>query len=266
MQAEVPDRILTERESTVFGGFARYYDMLYHDKDYAGECDFLEAVLGRLRRRKIEILDAGCGTGSHSVLMAKRGFSMTGIDSSAEMLTVARRKGKRLGVNVDFKRATLINFNLHRTFDACICMFAVLDYLTDDSGLGKALSSIRKHLKVGSFFVFDFWYGPAVVSIRPSQRFKLVRKRDLEVVRLADPKLIEKHNICEVSYHMFVMRRHRVLYAGDEIHTLRYFFPYEIEKFLRRANFTLIKICTFARPKEPASEETWNAVGIARAK
>src|SRR2546428_8929776 len=137
--------------------------------------------------------------------MAKRGYDVTGIDSSAEMLTVARRKGKRLGVSVDFERASLVKFNLHRTFDACICMFAVLDYLTDESDLGKALSSIRKHLKVGSLFVFDFWYGPAVVSVRPSQRFNLVGKGDLREARLAAPSLEEDKNIGNVSNYLLVM-------------------------------------------------------------
>ena len=52
--------------------------------------------------RGASILDMGCGTGRHSVALAKRGFAVTGVDLSEDMLDKARAHAKSEGVNVNF--------------------------------------------------------------------------------------------------------------------------------------------------------------------
>lgn len=69
---------------TVFGKYARFYDTLYQDKNYKKECNFLEAIFRKYSRREIRtIFDLGCGTASHDILLAKRGYNITGIDVSS---------------------------------------------------------------------------------------------------------------------------------------------------------------------------------------
>ncbi len=78
----------------LFDRIAGYYDLLHEDVDYAGECRLLERVCARfLSRPPASVLDLGCGTGSHALLLAKRGHQVTGIDASPGMLRVARAKG-----------------------------------------------------------------------------------------------------------------------------------------------------------------------------
>ena len=79
---------------TVFGcGYADQYDLLYSDKDYEAECDLLEEVFRRYGTGPVQtILDLGCGTGSHALLLARRGYQVTGVDRSQEMLAQARQK------------------------------------------------------------------------------------------------------------------------------------------------------------------------------
>src|SRR4029077_11778373 len=70
------------------------YDALYRDKDYVSECDFVEAAIRRHGsggdHRKV--LDLGCGTGGHSIELARRGYTVRGVDLSPHMLSVARAK------------------------------------------------------------------------------------------------------------------------------------------------------------------------------
>ena len=73
--------------------FARYYDRLYSKKNYEAEVAYIlkayERFRGRLPRK---ILDVGCGTGNHAMILGKRGLNVVGIDISSEMINAAKRK------------------------------------------------------------------------------------------------------------------------------------------------------------------------------
>ena len=89
-------------------GYANWYDTLYQDKDYAGECDFLESLFAHRGVPGKSILDLGCGTGNHAVLLAQRGYKVTAVDRSAAMLQTARAKADQTGVTVDFQQQEII--------------------------------------------------------------------------------------------------------------------------------------------------------------
>jgi SAM-dependent methyltransferase len=68
------------------------------------------------------ILDVGCGTGRHSIEMAKRGYAVTGIDLSSEMLARAAAAADATGVTVDWVHADATRFSLPNKYDAAICL------------------------------------------------------------------------------------------------------------------------------------------------
>jgi SAM-dependent methyltransferase len=72
--------------------------------------------------RGCTILDIGCGTGRHSIELARRGFSVTGLDFSSAMLEVASRKAAEAGVEVQWVQANATSFSLDHSFDAAICL------------------------------------------------------------------------------------------------------------------------------------------------
>ena len=77
---------------TVFGEYSDYYNLLYSDKNYANETQFLFDLLKKYAPRCETILDLGCGTGAHAALMAQRGCSVVGVDRSESMLAAARQQ------------------------------------------------------------------------------------------------------------------------------------------------------------------------------
>jgi SAM-dependent methyltransferase len=250
----------------IFKSYGKYYNIIYSDKDYERECDFLEAIF-RMHSKIMpkKILDGGCGTGGHAIPLAKRGYEVTGIDSSEEMINIAKEKANKSGVNIDFKVMDLRELKLNKKFDACILMFAVIDYLINTKDLLKALTNIRGILENGSLLVFDFWYGPAVLTILPTSRIKIIEKENLRVVRFAEPHLDTLHHICKVNYHFIVIKENIVVYEGEEEHVVRFYFPEEIKHYLEESGFQLLKLCPFLDLNAQPNEKTWNVTTIAEA-
>ncbi len=251
----------------VFGTYGEYYDILYSDKDYEQECDFLQEIFKKLATGPVKtILDAGCGTGGHSIPLAKRGYNVTGIDASQVMITKARQKAKGKSSNLTFHSLDIRDFDLEKKFDACISMFAVLNYLTETRDIQKALESIKRHLKPNSIFTFDFWNGLAVLRIMPSVRIKAMETKGRRIIRTVHPEMDTLHHICKSHYHVLVTKGDKVLAEFKETHVVRYFFPQEIAHYLDDAGFELVKLCPFLRLDGKVDENEWNVSAIARAR
>lgn len=250
----------------IFQSYGKYYDLVYTHKDYERECDFLEEIFGEYSRIKPKtILDGGCGTGGHAIPLARRGYEVTGIDQSEQMISIAKNKAMEDSIDVDFHLMDLRELELHRNFDACICMFSVMGYLTNGKDLSKALFNIREHLGDGSLLIFDFWYGPAVLSISPSPKLKKVEKDGAKIIRFAEPWLDTSAHLCEVDYYFLSIEGNLVLDEGEERHTVRFYFPEEIRQSLEKNSLQLIRLCPFLELHGQPTDRTWNVTAIARA-
>src|SRR3990172_1554551 len=75
-----------------FGGYARYYDLLYHDKDYRAETEFVEQLIRKHAPGARHIFELGCGTGIHGIMLAEKGYEVTGLDLSERMLAMAAQR------------------------------------------------------------------------------------------------------------------------------------------------------------------------------
>ena len=100
--------------------YSQYYDLLYRDKDYLGEVEYIDKLIKSLNKETKTILDLGCGTGRHAEILCDKGYIVHGVDRSKEMLEVAesRRKGKE-EINlivVCFNIAIVRKMSFHPTF------------------------------------------------------------------------------------------------------------------------------------------------------
>jgi SAM-dependent methyltransferase len=247
----------------VFGrDYAAAYDELYRDKEYLAECDLIERVFqtygqGAVRR----VLDLGCGTGGHAVLLARRGFEVVGVDRSPDMLERARAQGSP----ARFELGDISDLDLGETFDAALMMFAVLGYQVGNSDVQAALATARRHLRPNGLFFGDFWYGPAVLAQRPSERVKVLDTTEGQVIRVATGDLDARHDLCIVRYHVWRITEGRVSAEVREQHPMRYFFEPELELFLNSAGFELLRCGAFPSIDDEPTEQTWNVAVVARA-
>jgi SAM-dependent methyltransferase len=247
----------------VFGrDYAAAYDDLYQDKDYVAECDLIERIFttdgqGSVRR----VLDLGCGTGGHAVILAQRGSTVVGVDRSPEMLTRARARGS----SARFELGEIASVDLGETFDAVLMMFAVLGYQVGNADVKAALATVRRHLRAGGLFFCDFWYGPAVLAQRPSERVKVSDSTHGQVIRVARGELDARRNLCMVRYHVWQIEAGRVQAEVREQHPMRYFFALELELLLAEAGFELTRLGAFPNLDDEPTESTWNVALVARA-
>ena len=252
----------------VFGQvYADQYDLLYTDKDYEAECDLIEEVFRKYGNEKIAtILDLGCGTGNHAIPLARRGYQVTGVDISEDMLTCARAKSQSArSEGQSFLHGDVRCIDLHQQFDAVLMMFAVLGYQLKNDDVLAALSCARCHLKKGGLFIFDVWYGPAVLAIRPKDYIKIIPSGDAKIIRAASAQLDVRKQLCRIHYRLWNLARDRVLTETDETHEMRYFFPMEVEFLLKQINFSIQSLTAFPSLDRPADETTWNFLIVSKA-
>jgi SAM-dependent methyltransferase len=250
--------------TAVFGSaYAAAYDQLYQDKDYTAECDLIESLFARFALRPVQrLLDLGCGTGSHAVPLSVRGYEVVGVDRAPDMLEVARARGD---ARIQFELGDVTSVRLGETFDAVLMMFAVLGYQVPNADLAAALETARAHLEPGGLFVFDVWYGPAVLAQRPSERVKVIDQRDGQVIRVASGELDVRQNACTVRYRVWSIVDGVVTAEIREEHSMRYFFEPELAALLATAGFEMVHVGAFPEVDSPPDESTWNVAVVARA-
>ena len=89
--------------SEIMSSFAKYFDKIYHDKNYESECKFIIKILNRYQNSKSKkILDLGCGTGNHSLILARKNFDVVGIDKSKTAIKIAKKKAMQSDYSVKF--------------------------------------------------------------------------------------------------------------------------------------------------------------------
>lgn len=228
---------------SVFDLYAAYYDLLYRDKNYAAEADYVAILLDEVVPEAQAVLELGCGTGGHAVEFARRGLRVHGIDLSAEM--VQRAEARRLdrtthAERMSFEAADVRSFRSSERFDAVVSLFHVMSYQTSNADLLAALATARAHLNVGGAFLFDCWYGPAVLSDRPRTLSKQVSDDRIEVTRSTVSTMHVNENCVNVHFDIDIQSRdsaERRQIAED--HRMRYLFLPEIEQFLGMTGFRL---------------------------
>jgi ubiquinone/menaquinone biosynthesis C-methylase UbiE len=246
--------------------YAEYYDIMYGDKDYDRECDYLESLFVKYGRKPLTLLDVACGTGGHALILARRGYRVTGIDSSRAMLKRAVSKAAEHRVNgVSFLNMDMRSISLDDTYDSAISMFSAVNYLLSLKDLSEMLRGVRKCLSEGALFIFDFWNGLAVLNLRPEQRVKFVQRGEVKLVRTVKPALSAVEQLVEDQFTLLVLRNDRLVQTFEEKHLLRFHFPSEVGYVASEAGFRPITFLPFMGLSEQVTDRDWNIVAVLQA-
>lgn len=250
----------------VFDLYSACYDLLYRSKDYAAETQYLLELIDAAAapRQPLRLLEFGCGTGGHALQLASTGRRVHGIDLSARMVSLA--SARAAGVDgLQFEVGDLRSCRLAARFDAVFSLFHVISYQTGPGDLGAAFATARAHLDRGGVFVFDCWYGPAVLSDRPRHEVRRVDDERISVQRRTTPTMLVNRNCVDVQFDIEVRPRDGgAARTFGEVHRMRYLFLPEIESALEAAGFELVSAQRWMT-HEPLDDRSWYACIVARA-
>jgi len=244
--------------------YSQYYDLLYKDKDYMKEVEFITTSIKNHNPNAKSILDLGCGTGKHAELFCSKNYSVHGVDLSKDMLDIAkeRRIGKENKLN--FTHSNIQNLELNKRFDVVVSLFHVMSYQNSNEELIKAFKVAKEHLKDDGIFIFDFWYGPAVLTDLPTARVRRLENDKIKITRIAEPIIHCQENIVDVNYDIFIEDKiTENIIKKKELHKMRYFFDTELEIICEKVGFKIERKLEWLSEKTP-SFNSWNVVWIVK--
>lgn len=230
--------------SAVFDAYAAYYDLLYHDKNYQTESDFVHA---QMTRHGVptggQILELGCGTGKHAECFARMGYTLHGVDMSPPMIDAANaRKPADVAAQLKFTVGDVRDVRVAKQYDAVISLFHVASYQTTNTDLVAMFRTAEAHLKPGGVFLFDCWYGPAVLTDRPVVRVKRMSNETFDVMRIAEPVIYPNENKVDVNYTVQVKKKGAERVGEfSELHSMRYLFTPEVAMLLSQSGMNLVE-------------------------
>ena len=220
-----------------YKNLAASYDRLTNDVDYEATVAFYEEILRREGLTPRTVVDLACGTGSVTEILARKGYRVTGVDMSEEMLTEAAMKTMDMAQPPMYSCQLLQNLRLPRGVDMAVCALDSLDYILDPKDCKEAIRRAYKVLNPGGIFIFDV-NTPEKLRAMDDQIFL---DEDDDVYCVWRGEFDGETNIC--SYGMDLFQRHgNVWERSFEEHREYAYSQEQLTGFLKEAGFTHIEV------------------------
>lgn len=162
--------------ATPYSESAAFYDRIYASKDYRAEAEAIRALAPDGARTLLEV---ACGTGRHLAVLAEW-FEVEGVDSSPDMLAVARARLPDTPLHV----ADMRSLALGRRFDVVTCLFSSIGYVRSVDELSAAIAAMTSHLTDRGTLIVEPWFTPDAWRTGSVHGSLIVDDADLKVARL----------------------------------------------------------------------------------
>jgi len=223
-----------------FNLYSKYYDLLYKNKKYKDECNYILTQVAKHGIKPKLILELGSGTGSHARYFCKKNNKVIGVELSEEMVKLA--KDKKI-VGYEPTVGDIRNFKINKKFNLIVSLFHVISYINDNASLVHSFKNIANHLTKGGLFVFDVWYAPGVLNLKAEPKIKIIENSKLKITRFADPIFSLNDNVITVKYDILIHDKfNKTFNTIQELHPMRYFSIPEIDILAKLTGFTIVRV------------------------
>ena len=228
--------LVSSDPSNPYSIFAEVYDSLTEDVEYSRRADYITALLRKYGCEPEFILDLGCGTGSVTSLLAKKGYSMIGVDLSPDMLAVAAEKAEKDGLDILYLNQPMEDFELYGTVGATISLLDSLNYITDEKELDRTFRLVHNYLDPGGLFIFDINTAYKLKHVLPGNTFcGESDKAFYSWENVYDPD----YDLCEFTLNFFI-KDGKNYSRHMETHYQKAYADGFIKKLLKRCGFELL--------------------------
>ena len=231
-----------------YKNLAASYDRLTNDVDYEATVEFYMEILRREGLSPRTVVDLACGTGSVTEILARKGYRVTGVDMSEEMLTEAAMKTMDMEQPPMYSCQLLQELRLPRGVDMAVCALDSLDYILDPADCKEAIRRAWKALNPGGIFIFDV-NTPEKLRAMDDQVFL---DEDDDVYCVWRGEFDEETNICSYGMDLF-QREGKMWRRSFEEHREYAYSQEQLIGFLKDAGFTHIEVYAdrlFEAPRE----------------
>jgi ubiquinone/menaquinone biosynthesis C-methylase UbiE len=230
-------RLIIENYS--YQGFARVYDEMMAERDYARWAAYVAGLAEKYGvRGPGKMLDLACGTGSFLIEMAARGWLITGVDNSAEMLGVADAKLNRSPYPFHLVQQDMRELDIGQSFTLITCMCDSLNYLIEPIDLQKTLGKIKLHLAPGGILIAD---------MNLESKYRLMLGDGSFAETFANSAYIWENSYdpesrtCRMAIDFFVRVEGELFRHIPEVHLQRAYWQQEIVELAKEAGFTEVE-------------------------
>ncbi len=238
---------------------APIYDRMNAEIDYARWADFVEAQFARYAKEKPQlVLDLAAGTGSMTIELAKRGYDMTAVDVSEDMLSAAADRIAEAGLTgVLLLLQDMTDFELYGTVDAVVCCLDSVNHLTRRGEFAKCLSLVHNYLNPDGLFLFDVNTPHKFASVYGENDYILDDEESGTVLcwrNLFDAKT----GICDFDLTAFTENADGTYSRTDTLQRERCFSEEQLRNALTAAGFEILGMFgDYAFTEANATDERW---------
>lgn len=221
-----------------YTAFAAHYDAMMHDVDYDRWAARLDALLRAALPlpEGAAVADCACGTGALSIRLAQRGYRVTGVDVSEDMLRMAQEKTRRLGLRIPYACMDMRRLRLHRPVNAINCACDGVNYLTSRAALLSFFRSAHAALRPDGVLLFDVSTRYKLSEVLGGNCFGEDLPGCTYLWRNAyDPE----KKLLEMCLHVFVPQPDGRYARFDEVHVQRAHSDQELRSALSESGFSV---------------------------
>ncbi len=244
--------------------FAEHYDLIYQDKDYAGEVAFLNERIKPNTDSKSSLIDLTCGTGHHIEHFAGCGWSGLGLDLSSFMIERAKtRKLESFRFEEADMRLVHERADLKEQFDVCVSLFDSLGYAVSNHSVIDALRSARHVLRSCGTFAFEVWHSvPMLRGYTPLGKKTFPLPDGGELIRLSEVSLNAPEMSARVHFTFIKIDPKGHVGISEETHLNRFFGVPELRLLLKEAGWAEEPEFYDGYSNGAVTDSTWHIVSI----
>jgi len=233
---------MTMISPNLYGRLARYYDLTHSEREYDKEASFVRDLCPQIHgQAPAQVLDLFCGTGGHSIAMARLGFDVVGLDVSEDMLILAKRKAEAHHFSIRFATGDCRALTFGSEFDLVLGLGQSLQYLLSYEEIRSTFIGVRRALKPGGICVFDIIDGWHMLKPFESGRFE-VTEDGVSVKRIARTELDRARRIAVCRASWAVTGPDSSLDIEETVEEYRVFFADELIFLLGISGFEMVGV------------------------
>jgi ubiquinone/menaquinone biosynthesis C-methylase UbiE len=219
-----------------YTSFAAAYDRMMANVDYVRWANYVQKLFAHYNVRPKRVLDMACGTGSTTILLAEKGYQMSGTDRALEMLLSARDKANEKGVPIHLWQQDMRHLAVAKPYDAVLCLYDSINYITTEEEMKQVFTRVSEALVPQGMFIFDVTTEYNIVKHFDKQTFA---ENNDDYSYVWRNLYFHKEKVCKTILTFF-LREGSDFRRYEELHIQKIYSVAEIKRFLEQTGYKLL--------------------------